>query len=294
MLKTQNILGVSITNETEDKISEYILSSLKTSKKKFFVVTPNPEILVYASKHLAYQYKLNKAEASLPDGGGLLWAGKVLGKPLKTRIPGVDFIEKLCRDSKEKPVSMGFLGGRAGVAERAAGCLQQKYPWIKIGFVGEQWPTDLGQGPVRTFPPTSAPSHRELRAVGSPSSPATLQNNDSTTSNNVSSMENQKNKNTKYLLHNTEIDILFVAFGAPKQEEWIYVNLDKLPVKMAMGVGGAFDYLSGAIPRAPKSLRSLGLEWLFRLIIQPWRFKRQLALIEFVILVLKEKFVRNR
>jgi N-acetylglucosaminyldiphosphoundecaprenol N-acetyl-beta-D-mannosaminyltransferase len=85
------------------------------------------------------------------------------------------------------------------------------------------------------------------------------------------------------------IDILFVAFGHPKQEQWIHSQLDKLPVTAAMGVGGAFDYISGNIARAPKFIRSLGLEWLYRLVRQPWRWKRQLALWEFIWLVLKEK-----
>lgn len=81
------------------------------------------------------------------------------------------------------------------------------------------------------------------------------------------------------------VDILFVAFGQGKQEKWIAKNLDKLPVKAAMGVGGAFDYLSGSIPRAPFWLRRLGLEWLFRLIIQPWRIKRQLNILKLFYLI---------
>ena len=86
------------------------------------------------------------------------------------------------------------------------------------------------------------------------------------------------------------IDILFVAFGAPKQEEWIYENLPHLPVKIAMGVGGAFDYLSGEVERAPKFVRLWGFEWLFRLIRQPWRLRRQVALLTFLLLILKERF----
>lgn len=80
-------------------------------------------------------------------------------------------------------------------------------------------------------------------------------------------------------------DLLFVAFGPPKQEKWIYKNLDKLDVKVAMGVGGAFDYLSGQIPRAPRWIRNLGFEWLFRLAVQPWRIKRQLALVKYLFYV---------
>lgn len=83
-----------------------------------------------------------------------------------------------------------------------------------------------------------------------------------------------------------KIDLLFVAFGPPKQEKWIAKNLSNLNIKVAMGVGGAFDYISGRVPRAPKWIRNLGFEWLFRLIIQPWRIRRQLALIKYLLMVL--------
>lgn len=82
------------------------------------------------------------------------------------------------------------------------------------------------------------------------------------------------------------LDLLFVALGHVKQEKWIAANLDKIPVHLAMGVGGAFDYLSGRVPRAPVWMRGLGLEWLFRLVIQPWRIKRQLALGQYILYLL--------
>lgn len=85
-----------------------------------------------------------------------------------------------------------------------------------------------------------------------------------------------------------KIDVLFVALGMGKQEKWIFNNREMLKesgVKLAMGVGGAFDYISGRVPRAPKFVRDAGFEWLFRLIRQPWRIKRQLALIKFVRLI---------
>lgn len=85
--------------------------------------------------------------------------------------------------------------------------------------------------------------------------------------------------------HLPPADIIFVGFGPPKQEKWIADNLHNIPVKVAMGVGGSFDYISGLVPRAPKLLRNLGLEWLFRLIIQPWRIGRQLRLIKFLYLL---------
>lgn len=93
-------------------------------------------------------------------------------------------------------------------------------------------------------------------------------------------------------------DILFVALGAPWQEKWIYHNLPKLPsVKIAIGVGGAFDFLTGKIKRALKILRILGLEWLWRIFNQPagkrlWRIKRIYnAVIIFSLKFFKWKFV---
>ncbi len=89
------------------------------------------------------------------------------------------------------------------------------------------------------------------------------------------------------IIQNTKPDILFVAFGHGKQEKWIYRHLDALPtVKIAMGVGGSFDYISGRIPRAPYILQKLGFEWLYRLIIEPKRWRRIVtATIEFPLLM---------
>lgn len=83
--------------------------------------------------------------------------------------------------------------------------------------------------------------------------------------------------------------IVFVAFGSPFQEKWLYRNQAHFQGMVVAGVGGAFDFLSGRVPRAPRFVRLLGLEWLFRLIIQPWRIKRQLRLLTFIRLVLRQR-----
>jgi len=84
-------------------------------------------------------------------------------------------------------------------------------------------------------------------------------------------------------------DILFVAYGAPHQEKWIARNLARIGVPVAMGVGGAFDFLSGRAKRAPHWMQRLSLEWLHRLLYQPWRWRRMLALPRFALLVLRER-----
>lgn len=91
--------------------------------------------------------------------------------------------------------------------------------------------------------------------------------------------------------------IVFVAFGAPEQEKWVIRHaelLEKANVKLVMVVGGSFDILFGRLSRAPKVIRAIGGEWLFRLAQQPWRFKRQLRLVQFVNLTLKEVFKQNK
>jgi len=85
--------------------------------------------------------------------------------------------------------------------------------------------------------------------------------------------------------------LVFVAFGSPYQELWIDRYKKKLKNCVAMGVGGGFDFLGGVVPRAPAFLRTIGLEWLFRLVVQPWRLKRQLRLLKFLGLVAQEFFL---
>ena len=246
-----SLFGVGVTNETRDSILEYLIDFIENSSENCYVVTPNPEMIVFSQKNPDFKNILNQAQIALCDGVGLWLAGKILGKPFQQRITGVDFMEKLCEKVAEKPITIGFLGGREGVAELTAKCLKAKYPGLKVVFTGSEW-------------------------------------------NEKSKVKNQNLEN-ETTDDQRQIDILFVAFGFPKQEQWMFEHLDeihgihKIPVRVMMGVGGSFDYMSGKIPRAPEFIRVIGLEWLYRLIRQPWRWKRQFALIQFVWLVIKEK-----
>jgi N-acetylglucosaminyldiphosphoundecaprenol N-acetyl-beta-D-mannosaminyltransferase len=84
--------------------------------------------------------------------------------------------------------------------------------------------------------------------------------------------------------HRTQV--LLVAFGAPKQELWIDRLKDRVGVAVGIGVGGAFDYLTGRVPRAPAWMRRAGLEWLYRLLHQPWRIRRMAVLPMYAVKVL--------
>jgi len=240
-LAKKTILGVAVTDASKERVLQYITKSLEFSKDPYYIVTPNPEMAVAARRSSHLQHVLNQARIALPDGIGIVIAGRLLGISLKVKISGTDFMEYLCADIAKKPITVGFLGGRDRVAEKTAECLVMKYPGLKIAFVGEEWDTGKALSAKRTS--------------------------------------------------SKHIDILFVAFGFPKQELWMAEHVGKVPVKVMMGVGGAFDYLSGEIPRAPAALRVVGLEWLFRLVIQPWRLRRQVALLSFVVLVIRERLI---
>jgi N-acetylglucosaminyldiphosphoundecaprenol N-acetyl-beta-D-mannosaminyltransferase len=231
-LKKIKLLGIDVTDATSNEVLEFIVTGLRKSTEKYYVVTPNPELLVIANNDNHYKNILNGAKLALPDGVGVMIAAKLLSMPLKERIHGVDLVENLCNRVSDWPITVGFLGAGPGVAEKTAECLIKKYPGLHVGLVAQEWSEAL------------------------------------------------KSK---------KVDILFVAFGSPKQEIWIADNLNKIPAKVVVGVGGSFDFISGKVPRAPKFVRNLGLEWLFRLIIQPWRIKRQLSLLEFIYLVIREK-----
>ncbi|MFA7637006.1 MAG: WecB/TagA/CpsF family glycosyltransferase [Monoglobales bacterium] len=90
-------------------------------------------------------------------------------------------------------------------------------------------------------------------------------------------------------INNKKPDVLFVCLGSPKQEKWIFQNKDRLNVKVAMGLGGCLDVYAGNVKRAPDIYIKLGLEWLYRLMKEPKRFFRMLALPKFMFKVIRHK-----
>jgi N-acetylglucosaminyldiphosphoundecaprenol N-acetyl-beta-D-mannosaminyltransferase len=85
-----------------------------------------------------------------------------------------------------------------------------------------------------------------------------------------------------------EPEIIFVALGSPVQEYWIVNHMNLLTPYVYQGVGGSYDVLSGNLKRAPELFQSLGLEWFYRLIKEPWRWKRQLILPQFLLKTMKK------
>ena len=242
-IASTKILGINVSTEKRGNILKNIIRRLRVGKK-FYIVTPNPEIMMYALKDKEYRHVLDQAQFAIPDGVGVLMASKILKKGVLERITGVDFMMEVVRECAREGLTTGFLGGGSGIAEGVADCLKKIHPKLKIGFTGEEW------------------DEKKMASGG------------------------WQVAGGSALKH---IDMLFVAFGFPKQEKWIADNLDKIPVTAAMGVGGSFDFITGKVKRAPSILRRIGLEWLYRVSVQPWRVKRQLALPQFAYYVIRER-----
>jgi len=106
---------------------------------------------------------------------------------------------------------------------------------------------------------------------------------------NIKKIDKNEEKRLLAIVADIRPHIIFAAFGSPEQEIWFWRNRGKLAGTVCMGVGGGFDFLTGQVKRAPVFIRKIGMEWLFRLIIQPWRWKRQLRLIKFIGKVISQK-----
>ena len=92
------------------------------------------------------------------------------------------------------------------------------------------------------------------------------------------------------LIRAGKADIVCVAYGSPAQERWIARNRDRLGAAVALGVGGALDFIAERVPRAPRWMRESGLEWAYRLMREPWRWRRMLALPRFALAALGEQW----
>jgi N-acetylglucosaminyldiphosphoundecaprenol N-acetyl-beta-D-mannosaminyltransferase len=252
-----DILGIRVDNVTMGEAIDRVKQFFRSGKRAY-VVTPNSEMVMATRSDREFRKILNKADLAIPDGAGPVWASRILGTPLTEWVAGRKLFVKLCAEAARRGGRVFLLGGEEGVAEKTAKALKNKYSKLRI--VG----TFAGDGSPKGDKESVAAVRSAVRQTKQPNNRITGQ----------------------------PIDLLFVAYGHGKQEKWIARNLKKVPVKVAMGVGGAFDFVAGEGPGVPKFIERLGLEWLYRLIRQPWRLRRQLALIPFIFLSFKESFRR--
>lgn len=237
-IPTINILGVEVHQvdmaATLEQIAAWIAAPAPTCRQ---ICTVNPEFIMDARRDPAFAAVLRRADLRVPDGVGVLWAGRMLGAPLRQRVTGSDGIYTICERAAAKGWRVYLLGAAPGVAEEAARRLTARYPGLLVAGCYAGSPAEADWPAI----------HTRLIAA--------------------------------------QPDILFVAYGHPRQDLWIDAHRHELPVKVALGIGGALDFVAGVAQRAPLWMRQLGLEWLHRLIRQPWRWRRMVKLPLFALLV---------
>jgi len=110
----------------------------------------------------------------------------------------------------------------------------------------------------------------------------------------IGTFSDNVDENIISIINKCEPNILWVGLSAPKQEKWIYKNIDKLNVKMVCGIGAVFNFYGGVLKRAPKWLQNIGLEWLFRICMEPKRLIRKYLInnTKFLILIITDLFRR--
>jgi len=233
-------------------VDQYIDRVIKSDREQhalpLIIFTPNPEQIMMAQNDAEFASALSSADLLIPDGVGILAASKLLA----------------------------FVGKGKALHQRVSGI-------------------DLFQALVAHFVETKAVVIGGRSDTASATTPSSLSVGKRTLPwlagyEDVQHPTNQEERAVEAFLKSEKPKMVFVAFGAPHQEYWSLRHkalLNTLGVKVVLVIGGSVDVVSGKLKRAPKLLRSLGLEWLFRLIQEPWRWKRQLSLVRFLGLTLR-------
>ena len=238
MYMRTDVLGVGFDDLTmEEALSK--AEAYLDGRQAAYIVTPNPEIVWECRKDLGLKAIVSEAALVLPDGIGIIYGAKILGRPLMGKLAGYDFAENLMARMAAAGKSVFLFGAKPGVAELAAEKLKTKYSGLVIAGTADGYFKD--DGPV-------------VDAINAASP-----------------------------------DFLIVGLGAPKQERWMADRRGILSVGLMAGLGGALDGYAGTFQRAPLGWRKANLEWLYRLIKEPKRIKRQIRLPLFLFAVIWQR-----
>ncbi len=237
------ILNVQITTDPKQEITKQVAVAI-ANRQKLTIFTPNPEIIALASKTPPYQELLNTADIALADGVGLKIAYFLRHPFSKIPFSIIHGVDFMLELCRKAEINSWSVG-------------------LLGGRNGAAEKTRVAL--LRRFP--------KLKVTYVYGDFEYMQQN----------LElRMKNLDSRFKIPNSHLDILFVALGSPKEQIWINENKETFPATVFMQVGGSFDIISGILPRAPRFLQTFGLEWLWRLFLQPKRILRQFKLIEFL------------
>ncbi|MFI3313691.1 MAG: WecB/TagA/CpsF family glycosyltransferase [Eubacteriales bacterium] len=233
-----DIMGVPFDSVTMGEALEQAKILLHGDKPSY-CVTPNPEIVYETMHNPEFARLVNNASLILPDGIGVIYAGKILKTPLKEKVTGVGFATNLLSILAEEGLPLYLLGSKPGVAQLAGEKMVELHPNLQICGVADGYFKDENQVVAKI---------REAKPAA-----------------------------------------LFVCLGSPKQEQFMANYAQELGASLMVGLGGTLDVFAGTVQRAPAWTQKIGMEWLYRMVKEPKRFKRFMRLPKFMFAVLGKR-----
>jgi N-acetylglucosaminyldiphosphoundecaprenol N-acetyl-beta-D-mannosaminyltransferase len=268
---TVEVLGLRFDRLTRAQAAEAIVR-LATSGAKHYVVKPYSEFMPRAHSDARIREILRGASLCLADGVGVLWAAHYLS----LRGGRIRALGQLPLSLAALTLNPGALHGPLPQAMRGV-----DFTWEMLTAIERAGRSVylLGGTAEELRGATASIAERlpRLRIAGT----------------HPGHLSGGQNANVVREVNAVTPDVVLVAMGFPRQERWIAANLPELTAKVAVAEGGSFSFMSGAVSRAPAWMRRAGIEWLYRLLRQPWRLRRQLALPVFVWLVVRERLRKS-
>jgi len=241
------LLGLPFGRAGMTAIVERCLAWCAAPRASHIVVTANASHLCMMRRDPELRQACQAADLVVPDGMSVVWALRILGRPVTERVAGIDLMTRLFEAGDARALSVYFLGARPEVVQRVVERCRQQYPGLTIAGARDGYFTPADHAAIVDDIRARAPH------------------------------------------------FLFVGMPTPFKDVFCQRHRDRLQVPVIIGVGGSFDVLAGVIARAPVAAQSMGLEWAWRLVMEPRKlWKRYLTTnTEFVWLVMRE-LVRRR
>ncbi|NOZ91845.1 MAG: WecB/TagA/CpsF family glycosyltransferase [Dictyoglomi bacterium] len=223
-MRSKYICGIRVDEIDRKSALKFAKQLLLNDTYNFkWITSINPEKCGRAMENEALRNTINGSIMTIPDGIGIVWAGRMNGLLLKHRIPGIDFAWNMIRLVHKYNLKLYLYGAKPESNQGAVARIEATMPGINI--VG------------------AIDGYREWNEVAAD-------------------------------IADKKPDLLLIAMGGGKQEEFIWKYKDILPVKVAMGVGGSFDVWAGKVERAPRLWQAIGMEWFYRIAKEPFRIPR--------------------
>jgi N-acetylglucosaminyldiphosphoundecaprenol N-acetyl-beta-D-mannosaminyltransferase len=259
-------LGVPLSNLTMEETVSKIIELIEDYKKDLqprYIATLNADFLVQSNqwnfgeaRFPELLHTLRQASIVTTDGMPILWACRAMGSYVKERVTGSDLLPKLSEALSEHKKSVFLLGGSEKTLKLCTLYLQALYPDLTI----------------------AGTAHLQIDIKGE-------------------ALDRAATRDTILIeqINRSNADLLFINLGNPKQEVWFERVKNQLHVPVSIGIGGAFDLLTGTISRAPIWMQKSGLEWSYRLMQEPKRlWKRYFVdLFKFTYMVLPPLIFHN-